>query len=59
MGRGKSTDGDLQERQEGVIAKCEAVQPHHGPIWQAVAKDLSNVGKSTRETLVLVADRVE
>jgi pre-mRNA-processing factor 6 len=48
-----------QERQEAVIAKAEAAQPHHGPVWQAVAKDLANVGKSTREILELVAQRLE
>ena len=50
---------DLQERQALVIEKCEQAQPHHGPVWQSVAKDLSNVGKSTREILELVAARVE
>jgi pre-mRNA-processing factor 6 len=49
----------LQERQEAVIAKCEAAAPHHGPVWQAVAKDLGNGGLSTREILGLVADRLE
>ncbi|RSH81568.1 hypothetical protein EHS25_006190 [Saitozyma podzolica] len=48
-----------QERQEAVIAKCEAAAPHHGPVWQAVAKDLGNGGLSTREILGLVADRLE
>jgi pre-mRNA-processing factor 6 len=47
------------ERQESVIAQAEAAQPHHGPVWQAVSKDIANIGKSTRQILELVADRVE
>ncbi|WWD17460.1 hypothetical protein CI109_101901 [Kwoniella shandongensis] len=48
-----------QERQEAVIERCVQAQPHHGPVWQAVAKDLTNVGKSTKEILELVANRLE
>jgi pre-mRNA-processing factor 6 len=48
----------MQERQEDVISKCEMADPHHGPIWQATLKDLDNRGKSTREILELVADRL-
>jgi pre-mRNA-processing factor 6 len=47
------------ERQQNVVAKCLAAQPHHGPVWQSVAKDLANVGKSTQDILELVADRLE
>lgn len=47
-----------KERQEQVIAECEKADPHHGPVWQATAKDLANVGKSTRELLELVAAEV-
>lgn len=49
----------LQERQEAVIKKCEEAQPHHGPMWQSVAKDLKNIGKSTREVLEQVAAVIE
>ncbi|WVQ82167.1 hypothetical protein IAT38_004295 [Cryptococcus sp. DSM 104549] len=48
-----------KERQDAVIEKCVAAAPHHGPVWQAVSKELSNVGKSTREILEQVAERVE
>ncbi|WVQ99257.1 hypothetical protein IAU59_006389 [Kwoniella sp. CBS 9459] len=47
------------ERQEAVIERCIAAAPHHGPVWQAVSKDLANVGKSTREIVELVAERLE
>ncbi|WVQ77204.1 hypothetical protein IAR50_006887 [Cryptococcus sp. DSM 104548] len=48
-----------QERQQAVVDKCMTAQPHHGPVWQVVAKDLANVGKSTQEILELVADKLE
>lgn len=47
------------ERQESVIQRAEQAAPHHGPVWQAVSKDVANIGKSTREILELVASRVE
>lgn len=47
------------ERQEAVIQKAEQAQPHHGPVWQAVSKDMANIGKSTRDILDLVAKAVE
>lgn len=47
------------ERQQSVIDKCVSAGPHHGHVWQSVAKDLENVGKSTREILELVADKLE
>ncbi|CAK9786169.1 hypothetical protein CC85DRAFT_283722 [Cutaneotrichosporon oleaginosum] len=47
------------ERQEAVIREAEAAAPSHGPVWQATAKDLANVGKSTREILDLVAQKIE
>jgi pre-mRNA-processing factor 6 len=47
------------ERQMAVIEKAVAAQPHHGPVWQTVNKELGNVGKSTREILEIVASRVE
>ncbi|WRT66209.1 uncharacterized protein IL334_003162 [Kwoniella shivajii] len=50
--------GEL-ERQELVIEKCIAAAPHHGPVWQAVSKDLQNIGKSTREIVELVAQKLE
>ncbi|ORX36867.1 PRP1 splicing factor, N-terminal-domain-containing protein [Kockovaella imperatae] len=47
------------ERQQLVIDKCVEAQPHHGPVWQAVAKNLANVGKSIPDILELVADKLE
>ncbi len=42
-----------------VIEKCVAAAPRHGPVWQVVAKDLSNIGRSTQDILQMVADRLE
>ncbi len=42
-----------------VIEKCVAAAPRHGPVWQVVAKDLSNIGRSTEDILQIVADRLE
>lgn len=39
---------------EDVAARCAAAEPHHGATWQAIAKDDTNRGKSTRELLELV-----
>lgn len=47
------------ERQTKVIEACKSAQPHHGPVWQSVAKDLANVGLSTQDVLEAVADRLE
>ncbi|KZV84508.1 hypothetical protein EXIGLDRAFT_624143 [Exidia glandulosa HHB12029] len=48
-----------KEQQEAVMAKCAAVEPLHGPVWQSVAKDMKNLGKSTREVLDLVASALQ
>lgn len=45
-----------QEHREEVRAKCVTAEPHHGLVWQAIAKDLKNNGKSIREILEMVAD---
>ncbi|KAF8151308.1 PRP1 splicing factor, N-terminal-domain-containing protein [Crassisporium funariophilum] len=54
------------EREQGgegereVVRKgCEGAEPHWGVVWQRVAKDDRNVGKSTREILEMVADALE
>lgn len=39
--------------------RCAAADPHHGPTWQAIAKDVKNAGKSTRQILELVADALQ
>lgn len=44
------------EHRQQVVDMCAAADPHHGPVWQSVAKDLKNAGKSTKEILELVAD---
>ncbi|KAI7853184.1 PRP1 splicing factor, N-terminal-domain-containing protein [Circinella umbellata] len=48
-----------EEQQELVIRRCIAAEPHHGEYWQAVAKDMSNVGKKTGEILKLCAAKLE
>jgi len=47
------------EQQEAVVKKCIAAEPHHSPTWQSIAKDMANVGKSTREILELVAKALQ
>ncbi|KAF9234169.1 PRP1 splicing factor, N-terminal-domain-containing protein [Melanogaster broomeanus] len=51
------------ERQHGtvdyvaeVVKQCVAAEPHHGPVWQSVAKDDKSVGKGTKAILELVAE---
>ncbi|KAJ7086631.1 PRP1 splicing factor, N-terminal-domain-containing protein [Mycena epipterygia] len=72
FGRAVATDPDLGdswawwlkfERQHGteehrdeVRKKCVAADPHHSPMWQSVAKDTRNTGKSITEILEMVAD---
>jgi pre-mRNA-processing factor 6 len=48
-----------QERRQAVIDRCIAADPRHSPVWQSVAKDLANTGKSTEEILKLVAEKLE
>ena len=36
-----------------------AAEPHHGPTWQSIAKDLNNTRKSTKEILELVVDALK
>ncbi|KAI5119400.1 hypothetical protein M0805_005943 [Coniferiporia weirii] len=47
------------EHQKEVIDRCIAAEPHHGPVWQSVAKDTANFGKKPREILELVAKALE
>jgi len=49
----------LQEQREAVRTKCVAAEPHHSPMWQSIAKDVKNVGKSTKEILEMVADALK
>ncbi|KAI8824841.1 PRP1 splicing factor, N-terminal-domain-containing protein [Fimicolochytrium jonesii] len=53
-GANGATTGE-NERQKDVVKACIAAEPAHGEKWQAVAKDLANVGKSSDEILRIVA----
>jgi pre-mRNA-processing factor 6 len=44
----------MQEHQADVIARAVAAEPHHGEIWQRIAKDDRNRRKSTKDILELV-----
>ncbi|KAF9052133.1 PRP1 splicing factor, N-terminal-domain-containing protein [Panaeolus papilionaceus] len=48
-----------EEHRKIVRDKCIAAEPRHGPVWQAVSKDVKNSGKSVGEVLELVADAVQ
>lgn len=48
-----------QEHRKIVRDKCISAEPRHGPVWQAVSKDVKNSGKSVGEVLELVADAVQ
>ncbi|KAF7353043.1 hypothetical protein MVEN_01272000 [Mycena venus] len=72
FGRAVATDPDLgdswawwlkferqhgtEEHREEVRKKCVAAEPHHSPMWQSIAKDTRNTGKSITEILEMVAD---
>jgi len=47
------------EYQEEVIRRCIAAEPHHSPTWQSMAKDMANVGKGTKDILLLVTDALQ
>lgn len=42
-----------------MVRKCVAIEPHHGPTWQSIAKALKNSRKSTNEILELVVDALK
>ncbi|KAK6951130.1 hypothetical protein Daesc_007660 [Daldinia eschscholtzii] len=44
-----------QEKREEVVSKCVSVEPRHGEVWQAIAKNPKNARKSVEEILKLVA----
>ncbi|KAF9457237.1 PRP1 splicing factor, N-terminal-domain-containing protein [Collybia nuda] len=48
-----------EEHREEVRNKCVVAEPHHSPMWQSIAKDVRNTGKSVREILELVADALQ
>ncbi|KAI1806771.1 pre-mRNA splicing factor [Daldinia bambusicola] len=43
------------EKREEVVSKCVSVEPRHGEVWQAIAKNPKNARKSVEEILKLVA----
>ncbi|KAM6499032.1 PRP1 splicing factor, N-terminal domain containing protein [Amanita muscaria] len=45
-----------KEYRKDVVDKCVVANPRHGQVWQAVAKDPKNTGKSTVEILELVVE---
>ncbi|KAI1416153.1 pre-mRNA splicing factor [Hypoxylon sp. FL1857] len=48
-----------EEKREEVISKCVGVEPRHGEVWQAVAKNPKNARKSVEEILKLVAAELQ
>jgi len=48
-----------QEERDALVSRCKAAEPHHGPVWQATAKDLNNMGKKIDEIIELVADKLQ
>ncbi|KAI9048476.1 hypothetical protein LZ554_007311 [Drepanopeziza brunnea f. sp. 'monogermtubi'] len=47
------------EKRADVIAKLILSEPRHGEVWQSVAKDPKNVGKSQEEILRTVVTKLE
>ncbi|OTA95082.1 hypothetical protein M434DRAFT_394138 [Hypoxylon sp. CO27-5] len=48
-----------EEKREEVISKCVSVEPRHGEVWQAIAKNPKNAKKSVEEILKLVAAELQ
>lgn len=46
------------EKREDVVARCVAVEPRHGEVWQRVRKDPRNARMSVEEVLRRVAEEV-
>jgi pre-mRNA-processing factor 6 len=49
----------VQEHRQNVRDKCVGAEPHHSPVWQSIAKDVRNTGKSMKEILEMVADTLQ
>lgn len=47
------------EHREEVVRRCVVAEPRHGLVWQAVAKDDTNRGKSPGVIVELVADKLQ
>ncbi|KAK6584217.1 hypothetical protein PZA11_003947 [Diplocarpon coronariae] len=54
-----NADISVQEKRADVIAKLILSEPRHGEVWQSVAKDPKNAGKSQEEILKLVVGKLE
>ncbi|KAI1381046.1 pre-mRNA splicing factor [Hypoxylon crocopeplum] len=48
-----------EEKRQEVISKCVGVEPRHGEVWQAVAKDPKNARKNVEEILKLVTAELQ
>ncbi|KAL0958321.1 hypothetical protein HGRIS_000466 [Hohenbuehelia grisea] len=48
-----------EEHREEVRTRCVAAEPHHSQVWQSIAKDPKNAGKSTKQILEMVADALQ
>ena len=48
-----------QEHRTELISKCVVEEPHHSPVWQSIAKDDKNAGKSIKEILEMAADALD
>jgi pre-mRNA-processing factor 6 len=48
-----------QEKRADVVQKCVMNEPRHGEVWQSVAKDPKNAGKTTEEVLNIVVGKLE
>ena len=58
---GALTNANLawQEHRDAVATQCTMVDPHHGQVWQSVAKAPENAGKGVRAVLELAAEAVQ
>lgn len=48
-----------EEKRADVLSKCVMTEPRHGEVWQKVAKDPRNAGKSVEEVLKIVVGLLE
>lgn len=42
-----------------MLSKLAATEPRHGEVWQAIAKDPRNAGKSVEDMLKIVVGKLE
>ena len=53
-----NTNTNVQEKRADVIAKMILSEPRHGEVWQSVAKDPKNSGKSQEDILKMVVGKL-